>query len=198
MRIGARDAPLLLIEEDPGLRSLFTDLLTAEGYDLVCAGSLEESFRRVEEQSFALILADVSLRRGSPDLARAHALRARIYPVPLALLVRLPLPPTAKQADFAFVLPMPFEIEDCLRLIASTVPPPLSAEQQAISRGDWREAGGSRAALHPDCRPSAVGGLHPSPRLPGLCMRSSGDRSGFSSSAEMKRVSFGFQSLANE
>jgi DNA-binding NtrC family response regulator len=131
MRIVSEGAPLLLIEDDPGLRSLFTELLTEEGYNLVFAGSLEESFRCVEEQSFALVLADVFLGPDSPDLARAHALRARIYPVPLALLAHLPLPPTEKQTDFSFVLSMPFDIEDCLRLIASTIHTPLSAEHHA-------------------------------------------------------------------
>lgn len=83
---------LLLIEEDPGLQRLFTDFLTEEGYDLVCAASLEKGFRRVEEQTFALVLVDVFLGPASTELARAQALRARIYPIPLALLARLPLP----------------------------------------------------------------------------------------------------------
>jgi CheY-like chemotaxis protein len=115
MRPGAGNVPrLLLIEADADLRSLFTELLTGEGYDLICAVSLEEGFQRVEEQTFALVLADVFLGPASTELARAQALRACIYPIPLALLARLPLPPTAKQADFAFVLPLPFSIEACL------------------------------------------------------------------------------------
>ena len=158
MRIGSGDTPLLLlIEDDPDLRSLFTDLLTAEGYDLVCAGSLEEGFRRVEEQSFALVLADVCLGIVSADLVRARALCTRIYPVPLALLACLPLPPTEQRAEFAFVLPMPFEIEDCLRLVASAIHSPLNAVQHAqeqvvhqlvaaIEAGDWE----ALAALHTD------------------------------------------------
>lgn len=130
MSTGSGDAPpLLLIEENPGLRSLFTDLLTEEGYDLVLASSLTESFRRVEEQTFALVLADVVVGLGSPDLQRVQSLRARIYPVPVAVLARLPLPPAAKQTEFAFVLPLPFTIEACLSLIATTLNTPLSAEQ---------------------------------------------------------------------
>ena len=85
----------------------------------------------MEEQTFALVMADVFLGPSSSDLQLAHTLRSRIYPVPLAVLARLPLPPTEKQADFAFVLPLPFNIEACLSLIATTINTPLSAEQQA-------------------------------------------------------------------
>lgn len=158
MRTGSGDVPLLLlIEEDPGLRSLFTDLLTGEGYALAFASSLEEGFQRVDEQTFSLVLADVFLGPASPELQRAHMLRARIYPVPLAVLARLSLPPTEKQTDFAFVLPLPFSIEACLSLIATTLNRPLSAEQHAqaqvvhrlletIEAGDWE----ALAALHTD------------------------------------------------
>jgi CheY-like chemotaxis protein len=158
MHIGSGDPPsLLLIEDDPSLRSLFTDFLTEEGYDPIFALSLEEGFRRVEEQSFALILADVFLGPRSQDLAHAHALRARVYPAPLALLASLPLPSLEKLTDFAFVLPMPFDIADCLSLIATTIHTPLNVEQQAqaqvvqrllegIEARDWE----ALAALHTD------------------------------------------------
>jgi CheY-like chemotaxis protein len=156
MRKGSGNGPLLLlIEEDPGLQSLFTELLTEEGYELVCARSLEEGFRRVEEQTFALVLADVFLGPSSRELPRTHALRSRIYPVPLALLAHLPLPLTEKQTDFAFVLPLPFNIEDCLSQIATTLDTPLSAEHhaqaqvvqrllEAIEAGNWE----AMTALH--------------------------------------------------
>jgi CheY-like chemotaxis protein len=145
----------LLIEADADLRSLFTELLTGEGYDLICAVSLEEGFQRVEEQTFALVLADVFISSTSPELRRAHALRNRIYPVPLALLAHLALPPTEQSTDFSFVLPLPFELEDCLSLIATTLNQPLSLEQraqaqvvqrllEAINVGDWQAV----TALH--------------------------------------------------
>jgi CheY-like chemotaxis protein len=123
--------PLLLIEADRNLQALFTALLADEGYNLVLASSLEEAMEQVEKQAFALVLAEVFPGAASLDLLRARALRSLIYPVPLALLSRLPLPKTEKQTDFAFVLPMPFNIEECLSLIATTLNTPLSVEQQA-------------------------------------------------------------------
>ena len=158
MQTETEDTPaLLLIEEDPGLRRFFIDLLTEEGYGLVVAATFEEGFRLVEEQSFALVLADVRGGHTSTDLQQAHALRVRIYPVPVAVLSRLPLPPTAKAAAFAFVLPLPFNIDECLGLIATTLTKPLSAAQQAqaqvvrrllaaIEAGDWQ----ALVALHTD------------------------------------------------
>lgn len=149
MRTESEDTPaLLLIEEDPGLQALFTALLTDEGYELAVAATFEEGFRLVEEQTFALVLAEVRGGHAFPDLQQAHALRARIYPVPVAVLSRLPLPPTAKAAAFAFVLPLPFDLDTCLSLIATTLNTPLNQAQQAqaqvvqrlleaIEAGDW-------------------------------------------------------------
>lgn len=132
MRTGSGDLPpLLLIEPDQGLQALFTALLTEEGYDLVLANSFEEGFRLVEEQAVALVLADVWMGRTSQDLEHVHALRARVYPVPVALLTRVPLPTSAKPEAFAFVLPLPFNLDACLSLIATTLNTPLSAEQHA-------------------------------------------------------------------
>lgn len=148
---------LLLIEDDPGLRRFFLDLLTEEGYELVVAATFEDGFRLVGEQTFDLVLADVRVGHAFPDLQQAQALRARIYPVPVAVLPRLPLPPTAKAAAFAFVLPLPFDLDACLGLIATTLTTPLNQAQQAqaqvvqrlleaIEAGDWQ----ALAALHTD------------------------------------------------
>lgn len=123
--------PLLLIEPDPGLRRLFTTFLTEEGYDLVLASTLEEAFRLVEVQTFALVLADGWMGHASSDLEQAHALRARVYPVPVAALARLPLPASTKPEAFAFVLLLPFNIDVCLSLIATTLNTPLNVAQQA-------------------------------------------------------------------
>lgn len=152
------DTPsLVLIEDDPGLRRFFLDLLTEEGYELVVAATFEEGFRLVGEQTFALVLADVRVDHTFPDPQQAQALRARIYPVPVAVLSRLPLPPTAKAAAFAFVLPLPFDLDACLSLIATTLNTPLNQAQQAqakvvqrllaaIEAGDWQ----ALVALHTD------------------------------------------------
>jgi CheY-like chemotaxis protein len=156
MRLGSGDAPpLLLIEPDHGLQALFTALLSEEGYGLVLATSFEEGFRLVEEQTFALVLADVWMGHASLDLEQAHALRAGVYPVPVAILSRVPLPPSAKPVAFAFVLPLPFNLDTCLSLIATTLNTPLNAQQEAqaqvvdhlleaIEAGDWQ----ALAALH--------------------------------------------------
>ena len=158
--------PLLLIEGDGDLQALFTEALTDEGYRVSFASSLEQAFRLAEEQSFALILADLFISRSTaPDLERIRALRSRMYPIPLILLTRLPLSTPANLEDFAFVLPMPFDLEECLSLIALTINTPLTAEQQrqaqtfhhlleAIEAGDWQ----SMADLHTEdviCVPPA-------------------------------------------
>ena len=132
MRTGSENTPpLLLIEPDPDLQTFFTALLREEGYALVPVATLEEGFGLVEEQAFALVLAEVRVGHAFPDLQQVQALRARDYPVPVAVLARLPLPPSAKPTEFAFVLPLPFNIEACLGLIATTLNTPLNATQHA-------------------------------------------------------------------
>jgi DNA-binding response OmpR family regulator len=127
---GSEDAPrLLMVEDDWSLRSLFTDLLTAEGYALTFASSLEEAMRLADGRAFALILVDLFVGHPAPDLPRLCALRARSFPVPLAVLTYLPLPDLAHLVEVAFVLPMPFDIDACLSLIATTLRAPRKEAQ---------------------------------------------------------------------
>ncbi len=124
--------PLLVVTADDELRALFAEMLTEEGYQAHVAASLEESLQRANEQAFALVLADLFVGRSPHDFTAARILRRRVHPTPMGLMTTHPLAPElAHQAGFAFVLPMPFELEDCLSQIAQALNHPLSQAQQA-------------------------------------------------------------------
>jgi DNA-binding response OmpR family regulator len=62
---------VLVVEDDPSVRSLLAAVLAAEGYEVRCAGDGVEALRAVGDQSPALVLLDVVL----PDLDGLHVLR---------------------------------------------------------------------------------------------------------------------------
>ena len=124
----SKGAPsLLLIEDDPGLRSLFAALLTEAGYTYTFAWSLEEARYLADEHTFALVMADLFLDGTMQHLRDFCAL---IHPIPLALMTRLPLAQTIDLPAIAFILSMPFDIEEYLGQIAAAINVPLDAEQQ--------------------------------------------------------------------
>lgn len=127
----ASPLPLLVVEADAELQAILVDLLQEEGYQVQGVASLDEALRCVEEQVFALILAHLFAGRSPYALTPAHMLRRRAQPTPVGLLLSLPLPADAgPPAGIAFVLPIPFELNDLIRLVAMTLQSSWSSEQQ--------------------------------------------------------------------
>ncbi len=56
-----RGERVLLVEDDPGIRDVLSDLLTRLGYRVSAAGTAEEAVRLSPEQPFELLLTDVML-----------------------------------------------------------------------------------------------------------------------------------------
>jgi DNA-binding response OmpR family regulator len=83
---------LLLVEDDPGLRTFLADNLTADGYDVLLAETVHDAVRLLEYKQPDLALVDVGLPDGSGlDLiARVRAadgVASRLDPgVPLVVL----------------------------------------------------------------------------------------------------------------
>lgn len=141
---------LLIVEKDADLQSLLEEVLTDEGYAVRTVASLEEALVTVKEESFALILADLFVGRSPHSFTAAHILRRRVRPTPVGLLMTNPLAQEDAQGrGFAFVLPMPFELERLMLHVAATLNQPLTQEQAlqaevirqylwAMEEGDWK------------------------------------------------------------
>src|SRR5579862_5919847 len=127
-----QQTPILVLEPDGELRLLLAEALREEGYQVSIAASLAEGLSWVETRSCALILADLYVGRyPAGSFTPAHQLRRRVQPTPVGLLMAIPLSAReAQRAGFAFVLGMPFELEDLLSLVAEALQVAFTAAQE--------------------------------------------------------------------
>jgi DNA-binding response OmpR family regulator len=72
-------ATLLLVEDDPVIRTFLADNLTADGYDLLVAATLEEAMRELEFKRPELAIVDLAhlsgTLRAADDLSRDDQVR---------------------------------------------------------------------------------------------------------------------------
>jgi two-component system response regulator PilR (NtrC family) len=62
---------LLVIDDEPDLRTLYELTLLREGYDIEIAGSVEEAWLQLEDRTFSAVITDMRLPDGSGlDLLR--------------------------------------------------------------------------------------------------------------------------------
>ena len=57
---------LLVVDDEPDLRTLYELTLVREGYDVESAGSVEEAWSALQQRSFAVVITDMRLPDGSP------------------------------------------------------------------------------------------------------------------------------------
>ncbi len=85
-------ATLLIVEDDPLIRTFLADNLTADGYELLVAGTIEDALRELESRRPDLAVVDLRLPDGSGlDLIRrvrtADGIGSRLDPtLPLVVL----------------------------------------------------------------------------------------------------------------
>ena len=60
-------ARILLVENEPVVRRLFTTLLSADGFELLSTGSVTEAKKLMSEKTFDLVVSDYSLSDGNAD-----------------------------------------------------------------------------------------------------------------------------------
>jgi two-component system, NtrC family, response regulator PilR len=58
-------APILVIDDEPDLRTLYELTLLREGYGVETAGSVQEAWQQLENQSFSIVITDMRLPDGS-------------------------------------------------------------------------------------------------------------------------------------
>lgn len=148
--LAASPIRILLVEGDPDLQDTLSDLLNEEGYELRIVSTLEEALEQLQVSTFALVLADLFAGRSPHSFTAAHILRRRAWPIPVGLLTSIASSrETTQQTDFSFVLPMPFEVDGLLLLIAAVLNQPFTQEQsqqaqtikpflKAIETADWQ------------------------------------------------------------
>ena len=76
---------VLVVEDEPQMRSMLADNLEFEGYHAVAVGSAEDAVTEIDQQTFSLIVLDVMLP-GMSGLDLCRFLRARGTRVPVIML----------------------------------------------------------------------------------------------------------------
>ena len=61
----AANARLLVVDDEPDLRTLYELTLIREGYDVECAGSVDEAWSRLAESGYQLVITDMRLPDGT-------------------------------------------------------------------------------------------------------------------------------------
>jgi two-component system OmpR family response regulator len=117
-RGGAMMANILVVDDEPMLRSLLTDVFSEVGYHVRAAGDGLEALSAADQDAPDLVVADVSM----PNLdgaSLAGRLRARGVPVVLLSAVY-----DAVDLPGIPFLPKPFDLEELLDIVAETLGEP--------------------------------------------------------------------------
>jgi two-component system, OmpR family, phosphate regulon response regulator PhoB len=125
-------AVVLVVEDDPRVRELLTEVLSDEGYDVIPAANGEEALTTVTTVWPSLITLDLDL----PGISGATILQAlreqhetRELPV---VIVSAKSHIAANVRELAqAVVSKPFELDDLIAIIRSFVPPPKSGTDSA-------------------------------------------------------------------
>ena len=62
--LGEASLSVLVVEDDPNIRTIISTLLEEEGYSVRCAGNLAQAREMVEQHVFTVVLVDLRLRDG--------------------------------------------------------------------------------------------------------------------------------------
>jgi signal transduction histidine kinase len=132
LRLPLRPAPaalparlVLLVEDDPALRTEVREMLTLLGHSVVEAASADEALALAEVPGIDLVLSDISLAGGVSGVALIEALAARGHGAARLMMTSLPAahPLHARARALAPVLAKPFAEGELAQALLSGVPP---------------------------------------------------------------------------
>jgi two-component system KDP operon response regulator KdpE len=133
-------APVLIVEDDATLAHALARNLTARGYAIRAAGTVEEALNALHERTPALVLLDIDLPDGS-GWEVLRALRTGGHH-DVGVIVISALPPNMRLLDelgCVAGLEKPFPMDSLLRLVAQACLPPekVQSTSQAESDPAW-------------------------------------------------------------
>jgi CheY-like chemotaxis protein len=108
---------VLLVEDEPAIREVVTDLLQDEGYAVRQASDGLQAIDELEVDDVDLVLSDVRMPRlDGPSLA--HRLRGRGLAVPVVLMSAVDVEVNLPGVRF---LPKPFDCDQLVHIIGSAL-----------------------------------------------------------------------------
>lgn len=110
---------VLLVEDDETLREVICSVLTEEGYDAVCVGSVSEAREFLAKERPACVLLDFHLPDGTAEDVISAMISATDCP-PMCLVSASPVAPPVAERYRIPLVPKPFDIDaitDCVAVI---------------------------------------------------------------------------------
>jgi len=111
--------PLLLVEDDPAVRSMVSTFLELEGYAVEAVSSTQEALDRLERNSYPLVVSDIYID-GRTGIDILHAARRSSPDVKVVLMSARGSMETvmaATQGGAYDSLAKPFELDDLLKIL---------------------------------------------------------------------------------
>jgi two-component system response regulator BasR len=131
-------ARLLIVEKDRAVQDLLTDLLLGEGYAVDCAASLEDALALLCTQRFHFILTDLVAGQEKQPLSAIQTIQRYAPSTPVGIVTGWRLPPEqVTPLGLAFQLEKPFELDELLARIASSLDGSLSHAREPLH---WQAA----------------------------------------------------------
>jgi CheY-like chemotaxis protein len=118
-----RRTKILVVEDDPELRTLYASALTMAGYLVVVAADGVDALRRIEEDRPDGIVLDVELPRlRGLDVQREIAASADTRDIPIVVVTGTDEDLDPK--DFRCILRKPSQPDEVVEAVMKCVPPP--------------------------------------------------------------------------
>ena len=108
------DSTILVVEDDPDLREVITEVLSDEGYHVYEAIDGQRALERIDTIAPDLVLSDIRMPRLT-GIELAERLRQRRDPIPIVLMSTSSNAPP--DGGFLF-LAKPFSLDDLIALVA--------------------------------------------------------------------------------
>jgi CheY-like chemotaxis protein len=132
MRVPSPNQPrILLAEHDPSVAEFLSAFLKGEGYALSLAPSLDIALRRIDEQTFHIVLTDLFIETPRRPFSQVRRLLQHALPTPVGLITGWQVSPeAAHRQGFAFLLAKPFDLDHVLAEISACLYQELTPEQE--------------------------------------------------------------------
>lgn len=114
---------ILVVDDEPGIRLLLTDVLNAEGYDVVTAKTGVEALKKINESPFDLIILDCQLPI-LDGLEVVQQLKNDQQVIPIIMISGLPELLTDDLLTYDAikkVVSKPFNIQDMIHFVKSAI-----------------------------------------------------------------------------
>ena len=116
MPLTPRRAAVLIVEDDPELRTLYRTALSLAGYAAVSVDDGIEALRRIEADPPDIVVLDVGLPRlGGLDVQREIASHAETRDIPIVVVTGDPR--GLNSSDFACIIQKPVDLDALVRTV---------------------------------------------------------------------------------